>query len=226
VESDQGIEVKPANLRFYAARVRLSVSTWLAIIMLGGLLSGCTTMPPTPSCPEGTQNLPDCPPLDAVIDEDIESIYRYRTWWPPKEVAADPIAFGMNAEIPIRGARGKILGPDDEGAIDSLAAKLWLIENAEHTIDFGYYIFAPDLVGYALIAAICDAVKRGVDVRFMMDSAGSSKASRTTLAALQSCEGQAGFIKTENGQTSTRKARVQVMIFNAISKIGTSPNRR
>jgi phosphatidylserine/phosphatidylglycerophosphate/cardiolipin synthase-like enzyme len=73
---------------------------------------------------------------------------------------------------------------------------------------------------------MCDAVKRGVDVRVMVDSLGSMKASRTTLAALKSCENQAGFMRTENGQISTRKARVQVMIFNAVSKLSTSPNRR
>ena len=226
MSSDRGLEVKPVKYTFDVAGVRPSISRWLAIITLAGLISSCASVPPAPTCPEGTQDLPDCPPLEAVVDEDIEYLYRYRTWKPPKEVGEDPIAFGMNAEIPIQGARGKILGPDNEGAIDSLAAKLWLIENAEHTIDFGYYIFTPDLIGYALIGAMCDAVKRGVDVRFMVDSIGSSQTGRTTLAALQSCADQAGFIKTENGQTSTRKARVQVMIFNAISKISTSPNRR
>jgi len=132
----------------------------------------------------------------------------------------------MNADIPIQGARGKILGPGDEGAINSLAVKLWMLENAEHTIDFVYYIFTPDIVGYAMVGAMCDAVKRGVDVRIMIDSLGSMKAGRTMLAALKTCENQAGFIRTESGEVSIRKARVQVMIFNAISKISTSPNRR
>lgn len=199
---------------------------WITVTILSVLQFGCASTPQTPTCPAGTQDLPDCPPMNAVVDEEVEFIYDYRTWKPPREVGEDPIAFGINADIPIQGARGKVLGPDDEGAIDSLAAKLWLIENAEHTVDFGYYIFAPDIVGYAMIGAMCDAVKRGVDVRFMVDSMGSSKTSRTTLAALQSCESQAGFIRTEAGQTSTRKARIQVMIFNAVSKISTSPNRR
>lgn len=197
-----------------------------ATVLLSVLLFACASNPRAPGCLVGTQDLPGCPPLDAVVDEQVEFIYDYRTWKSPRELGEDPVAFGMNADIPIQGARGKILGPDDEGAIDSLAAKLWLIENAEHTIDFGYYIFAPDVVGYALIGAMCDAVKRGVDVRFMVDSMGSSKTGRTTLAALKSCEAQAGFIRTESGQTSTRKARVQVIVFNAISKVSTSPNRR
>lgn len=195
-------------------------------ILVSLLLAGCATAPSAPVCPQNTQQLADCPPLSAVVDAKTEYIYAYRTWKPPKEVEEDPVAFGVNADIPIQGARGKILGPDDEGAIDSLAAKLWMIENARHTIDFGYYIFKSDLVGYAMIGAMCEAVKRGVDVRVMVDSAGSMKTGRSTLAALKTCENQAGFMLDEAGQRTTRKARVQVMVFNAISKISTSPNRR
>ena len=200
---------KPLHLKQYLS---------LLALFLVLLQAGCATVANEPLCPAGTQSLPDCPPLEAVVDKDIEHIYSYRTWKSPKELGEDPIAFGMNADIPIQGARGKILGPDNEGAIDSLAVKLWMIENAGHTIDFGYYIFTPDIVGYAMIGAMCDAVKRGVDVRVMVDSLGSMKASRTTFAALKTCENQAGFMRNEAGQLTTRKARVQVMIFNAVTK--------
>ena len=201
-------------------------STLFLSLLVSLLLAGCATVPSAPVCPPNTQQLADCPPLSAVVDEKIEDIYAYRTWKPPKELGKDPVAYGVNADIPIQGAGGKILGPDDEGAIDSLAAKLWMIENARHTIDFGYYIFKSDLVGYAMIGAMCEAVKKGVDVRVMVDSAGSMKTGRSTLAALKTCENQAGFMLNEAGQQTTRKARVQVMVFNAISKISTSPNRR
>jgi phosphatidylserine/phosphatidylglycerophosphate/cardiolipin synthase-like enzyme len=77
-----------------------------------------------------------------------------------------------------------------------------------------------------MVGAMCEAVKRGVDVRVMVDSLGSLKASKTTLAALKTCENHANFMRNEAGELTTRKARVQVMIFNAISKISTSPNRR
>lgn len=198
----------------------------ISILIIGLFQVGCATIPAEPVCPPNTQSLPDCPPLSAIVDEEIEHIYKYRTWVSPKELGEDPIAYGMNADIPVQGARGKILGPDDAGAINSLAAKLWMLQNAVHTIDFAYYIFTPDIIGYAMIGAMCDAVKRGVDVRVMIDSLGSMKASRTLLAALKSCENQAGFISNEAGEITTRKARVQVMIFNSISKISTSPNRR
>ena len=198
----------------------------VAVLFISLLQVGCATAPTVPECPANSQNLPDCPPMAAVVDQHIEHVYAYRTWKSPKELGQDPIAYGMNADIPVQGARGKILGPDDEGAMDSLAVKLWMIENAEHTIDFGYYIFTPDLVGYAMIGAMCNAVKRGVDIRVMVDSLGSLKASRTTLAALKTCADHAEFMRNENGELTTRKARVQVMIFNAVSKISTSPNRR
>jgi len=208
------------------SQLRIRYVLLISILVVGLFQVGCATIPAEPDCPPNTQNLPDCPPLTAIVDEEIEHIYKYRTWVSPKELGEDPVAYGMNADIPVQGARGKILGPDDEGAINSLAAKLWMLQNAEHTIDFAYYIFTPDIIGYAMMGGMCDAVKRGVDVRVMIDSLGSMKASRTLLAALKSCENQAGFIANEAGETTTRKARVQVMIFNSISKISTSPNRR
>lgn len=195
-------------------------------LLVASLQTGCAITAQTPSCPPSTQDLPDCPPVNAVVDEKIEHIYEYRSWKAPKDLEEDPISYGMNADIPVQGARGKIFGPDDEGAIDSLAAKLWMIENAEHSIDFAYYIFTPDLVGYAMIGAMCNAVKRGVDVRFLVDSLGSSKAGTKHLATLKTCENQAGFIRNEAGEITTRKARVQAMVFNAVSKLSTSPNRR
>ena len=81
-------------------------------LLVSLLLAGCATVPSAPVCPPNTQQLADCPPLSAVVDEEIEHIYAYRTWKPPKEVGKDPVAYGVNADIPIQGAGGKILGPD------------------------------------------------------------------------------------------------------------------
>ena len=201
-------------------------SSILIIALLGLFQAGCATVSTLPVCSAETLDLPDCPPVTAVVDEEIEHIYKYRTWVSPEELGKDPVAFAMNADIEVSGARGKILGPEKKGALNSMAVKLWMLENAEHTIDFGYYIFTPDIVGYAMVGAMCDAVKRGVDIRVMIDSLGSLKAGRTTLAALKTCENDAGFMRNAGGDLSTRKARVQVMVFNAITKISTSPNRR
>ncbi len=117
-----------------------------------------------------------------------------------------------------------LLGTDD--ARDSLAAKLWMIDNARHTIDAIYYIFRDDLAGRAMLAAMCDAVIRGVDVRLVVDSLGSLSTDRTALGWLEVCEENAGWMRNADGEVTNRRARVQVVVFNAVSKLSTSPNRR
>lgn len=196
-----------------------------SILALAVLLASCATSPKQGVCPAGTQNLPDCPPLAAVDDPEINEIYERRTWLSADALNVDLIELGKEAEIPVQNARTKFLGPSAHGAIDSLAVKLWMIENAEHTIDFTYYIFKTDMVGYAMVGAMCNAVKRGVDVRVTVDSLGSFSGSNSTLKALETCADEAGFMRNSAGQLTTRKARIQVVIFNAVSKIG-NPNRR
>lgn len=195
------------------------------IVVSGILLASCATAPRQDVCPPGTQNLPDCPPSGAVDDPEINEIHDQRTWLPPGEVGIDLVELGIHAQIPVQSARTKFLGPSAHGAIDSLAVKLWMIENAEHTIDFHYYIFKADMVGYALVGAMCNAVKRGVDIRVTVDSLGSFSGSHSTLKALETCADEAGFMRNSKGELTTRKARIQVVVFNAVSKIG-NPNRR
>ena len=179
-------------------------------------LIGCSSIP-TEQCPSGTQNLPDCPPTNAVNDEDINKLYASRTWIKPSKLTIDPIQMGKDAQIPINNTRVKIIGPGQIDALNSLAAKIWLIENAQHTIDLTYYIFKRDMVGYAILGALCDAVHRGVDIRIMVDSLGSLSLGHNEIRALETCADNAGFIRNLNGQVTTKKARVQVVIFNALS---------
>ncbi len=171
----------------------------------------------TYQCPDGTRDLPDCPPVNAINDEDINKLHASRTWKPPRKLDYDPIELGAKAQVPINKARTKILGPSQDDALNSLAVKLWLIENAKHTIDVMYYIFKRDTVGYAVLGALCNAVKRGVDVRIMVDSLGSVHPSHSELSALETCAEEAGFIRNEKGEITTKKARVQVVVFNALS---------
>ena len=190
--------------------------TVLAIVTL--MLGACAgPQGQVSQCPAGTQNLPNCPPTNAINDQDINKLYESRTWVPSKKLTIDPIKMGEDAQIPINRARTKILGPSQDDALMSLAAKLWLIENAEHTIDVMYYIFKRDTVGYAVLGALCNAVKRGVDVRIMIDSLGSIHPSHSELSALETCADEAGFMRNIDGQVTTKKARVQVVIFNALS---------
>lgn len=190
------------------------------------LLASCATAPRQEVCPSGTQKLPGCPPIGAVNDTEINELYEKRTWNPQSEIKIDLIELGKQAEIPVQHARTKFLGPSAHAAIDSLAVKLWMIENAEHTIDFTYYIFKTDLVGNAMLGALCNAVKRGVDIRVTVDSLGSvSGGGHPPLRALEGCAEDAGFMRNSKGQRTTKKARVQVVIFNALTKLG-NPNRR
>ena len=187
------------------------------VVMLTAILYACAGVQPQ-QCPADRLNLPDCPPADAVDDKVVNDSYRIRTWVPSSELTLDPIKLGKEAQIPVNSAQARIIGPSLDEAMDSLAAKIWLIEHAQHTIDATYYIFKSDLVGYAMLGALCNAVKRGVDVRIMVDSIGSFSPGHSELRAVETCAADAGFIRNASGKLTTKKARVQVVIFNAITK--------
>jgi cardiolipin synthase C len=190
-------------------------------------LTACGSIEIKPEdCPAGTQNLAGCPPEGAVDDPAISKLYESRKWQKVASLDIDPVEFGREAKIPINQAHAKFIGSTDEGGLTSLAAKLHLIEQAQHTIDVMYYIYSGDLVGRAMLGALCDAVQRGVDIRIMVDSIGSIGLDRNYLRALESCAVDAGFMRNEDGGLTIYKARVQPVIFNAASKIFVNHNRR
>jgi putative cardiolipin synthase len=197
------------------------------ILIFSLALGACATYTiPADKCPPDTQQLENCPPPGAIKDSRTAALQSYTAWRKPSELPFDPIKLGQQAKVPIQSALVKSLGPEDIDALNSIAAKIWMIENAEHSIDMMYYIYTPDLIGKALMGALCDAVARGVDVRFMVDSLGSFLLGAGDLRALESCEVDAGFMLSQEGKTTVYKARVQTIIFNALSKLRTSPNRR
>jgi phosphatidylserine/phosphatidylglycerophosphate/cardiolipin synthase-like enzyme len=187
---------------------------------------GCAALGPSDTCPSGTQNLPDCPPPEAIEDPFITSLYWQRTWQADDVHQVDLIKVGVEADIPVQNARAKFLGARSEDAVNSLAAKIWMMENAQHTIDVTYYIFKRDLVGEAMLGALCNAVQRGVDIRFMVDSVGSIDSSHSGLKALETCADDAGFMRNAAGELTNKKARIQVVVFNAISNVFVKLNRR
>jgi phosphatidylserine/phosphatidylglycerophosphate/cardiolipin synthase-like enzyme len=77
-----------------------------------------------------------------------------------------------------------------------------------------------------MLGALCNAVERGVDVRLMVDSVGSLHSTHPYLKALVNCSDRAGFMRNADGQVTNKRARAQVIIFNALSKITASVNRR
>lgn len=203
----------------------------LSRIFLAGLLVLLTTAcvsPQIPSdqCPPGTQALANCPPLQAIDHPPTNNWYQSRTWKPAEQWDKDPIELGQEARIPIQDARVKLLGTGSQDALYSLAAKIYMVENAEHSIDAVYYIFKDDLVGKAFLGALCNAVQRGVDVRLLVDSLGSISIDKNWFRALYQCQLNAGFIRNTDGALTTNRARVQVVIFNAISKVFVNMNRR
>jgi phosphatidylserine/phosphatidylglycerophosphate/cardiolipin synthase-like enzyme len=70
-----------------------------------------------------------------------------------------------------------------------------------------------------MLGALCNAVKRGVDVRILVDSIGSFSPGHSAFRAAETCATEAGFMRNAEGKLTTKKARVQVVIFNAITKL-------
>ena len=168
----------------------------LLLVAWALLLTGCASRVP----------LSEPTPFDALealkTTEDrsdqaafMQHVYQSRTWAPHRQLQADPVEFSQIATAPLNKAQTKIIGPSYEDSLRSLAAKLWMIENAEHTLDLTYYIFKYDPTGYAVIGALCDAVQRGVDVRIMVDSLGSLHPSHAPMRALLTCADNAGFMR-------------------------------
>ena len=207
----------------YSARLRIIFfAAWA--LMIGACATTTLTVSPE-DCPAGTQKLENCPPIGALQDADIAELYFNRSYERDDLPGFDSVAFARDFDVPINDALTKFVGSTDEGALNAIAAKIWMIENAEHTIDVVYYIFRSDMVGNALLGALCDAVKRGVDVRMMVDALGAADLKSKNLKALLSCAIEGGFIVSSAGQTTIHKARVQAVIFNSASNI-SKINRR
>jgi putative cardiolipin synthase len=202
------------------------IGTLLSGLILTAVLAACASAPLQPPCPSDRQNINNCPPLDAVADAAVEKHQYERRWLEPAQSTVKTIDLGMEASVPILDARMRIIGSSYEESLRSLATKIWLIDNAQYTVDAAYYIFKRDMVGYAFLGALCDAVKRGIDVRLMVDSLGSTDMVHSELKALENCAIDAGFVRNGDGQVSTTKARVQIVVFNAFSNVFIDYNRR
>lgn len=152
--------------------------------------------------------------------------YEQRTWVAPDEIPYDLIEIGKTLKAPIETALAKPIGSVYQDSVQSLASKLWLIDNARYTLDLAYYIFKRDTVGYAVLGGLCSAVKRGVDIRLTIDSGGSLHPTHSELKALSTCADQAGYMLDAQGKPTDRKARIQIVIVNALSKVFVRMNRR
>lgn len=200
----------------------------ILLVILIIYLSGCTTHSVQESFDvfDTSRELLKTAGVNKGNEEYIRLLHQSRTWIPEHQLTEDPLEVGKNAKIPISHEDVKVLGPSEDDALNSLALKIWMLENAQHTIDVVYYIFTPDLAGQAIYGALCNAVKRGVDVRIMVDSIGSLSPFHTELLALTTCADQAGYMHTVDGHKTPYKARIQAVIFNAITRSTSWSNRR
>ena len=203
-----------------------SILKWCIALTFVIIICGCASVGQQPPCGAGFINIAHCPPENAIVDETVNQLYQERTWRFYSKLKKDPLEIGMTVNTPIQSAMGKIIGPEQQEGVKSIAAKIWMIENAQHSIDATYYIFKRDLIGRAILGALCNAVKRGVDVRLMVDSVGSLHVIHSELKALINCSANGGFIRNKYGGITTKKARAQVVVFNALSKVFVRFNRR
>ena len=203
------------------------ISPYPLLLLLALLVSACSTTGPVQPDPlSATGQLISDAHATTDSERFIARLYASRSWVPYRRLPEDPIELGKHVTIPIQTEGVKILGPSEQDALRSLAVKIWMIEHARHTIDAVYYIFKPDLAGRAILGALCNAVRRGVDVRVMVDAVGSLNLFHSDLRALTTCADQAGYLRTADGRPTPYRARVQVVIINALTSPDSWINRR
>lgn len=122
--------------------------------------------------------------------------------------------FELHPDIPINGKTKLLLDPR-EGYL----AKIMMIRNAQDTIDLSYYIFKNDDTGKAILHELRMAIKRGVKVRFLIDSSGSiSKAPfYDDIKALVALSGRP--ILDEAGNPTGEFARAEAVLFNPVFNV-------
>lgn len=76
---------------------------------------------------------------------------------------------------------------------DKFAALFEDIENAEHSINIMYYILKRDSVGNALIKALTEKAKEGLEVRLLVDALGGRQITGRMLKPLIDAGGKVGF---------------------------------
>ena len=122
--------------------------------------------------------------------------------------------FHIGKDIPTNGKTKLLLDPR-EGYL----AKIMMIRNAKKTIDLSYFIFKDDDTGKAILHELRLAIRRGVKVRILVDSAGSiSKAPfYDDIKALVALSGKP--LLDEAGNPTGEYAHAEAMLFNPLFNI-------
>ena len=97
-----------------------------------------------------------------------------------------------------------------------------LADRAKYSIYVNTYISKPDNVGNSLFESYKRAIKRGVNVYFLVDSGGSLSLTHAELKALQEYASKYAGFRTDpkTGLVTKQKAQVHTVVFNPMN-IGT-----
>lgn len=106
--------------------------------------------------------------------------------------------------------------------VESLAARIASIRNAKSSIDLTTYVFSNDEVGYLFLNELKKAIERGVSVRLIYDSVGTTLAgghsfSNNAFKALQAV--RPGLIKNTEGVETLKRATIEIASFNSIANL-------
>lgn len=163
---------------------------------------------------------------DAVQQiSDDEALKNMQTLMAKREFSSwfrfsDEVSRGLNTAAPNLDAVVKPVASAQEGYM----AKLMMIRQAKYTIDATYYIFTLDEAGLALINEMRAAVRRGVNVRILVDSLGSISATMKGnphfRALLKDAESNAGYVTNpQTGQKTNIRAKVEILVFNPVTNL-------
>jgi putative cardiolipin synthase len=137
----------------------------------------------------------------------------FRTWFEQSNRMASSL---KEAAEPVN-AKVKLLSDPRE----ALSAKIMAIREAKHTIDIAYYIVRADETGMAIFGELKEAIRRGVNVRFVIDSLGTvGMTPHSPLRALIDFAAKnAGNALDLNGNVTNQKAQVQIVEFNPLTSV-------
>lgn len=133
---------------------------------------------------------------------------------------SDEVTRNLTKEAETLNALVKPIMTPQEGFL----AKIALVRQAKYTIDVTYYIFNLDEAGLSLTNELRDAVRRGVNVRIMVDSLGSASASLKGnphfRALLADAQKNAGYMTNpETGAKTNVRAKAEILVFNPVSNL-------
>lgn len=147
--------------------------------------------------------------------EKILDTRQFKTWFDFKNRTSDYFKLDIN----VKPALVKHVNTSQE----ALLVKLMMIRQAKYTVDLTYYIFHADTSGYVLLNELKEAIRRGISVRFMIDSLGSLSLKAPThpelKALVEFARKSAGYMKDRHSRVTNHKARVEVISFRSVNPI-------